>query len=80
MTLWRLRHKLKSYVTFGQVFGLISSYFIGWLRVVLDEKSLQGYPVNTGVPEGFMLGPKFFFIYINGIPIMLPPILIFTCR
>ena len=51
MTLWRLRHKLKSYVTFGQVFGLISSYFIGWLRVVLDDKSLQGYPVNTGVPE-----------------------------
>ena len=33
----------------GQIFGLISSFLSNrWLRVVLDVKSSQEYPVNTG--------------------------------
>ena len=45
-----LLHKLKSFEISGQTFGLISSFLSNrWLRVVLDEKSSQKYPVNAGV-------------------------------
>ena len=53
-----LLHKLKSYGISGQIYGLISSFLSNrqfW--VVLDGKSSQEYPVNTGVPKGSILGP-----------------------
>ena len=33
--------------------------------MVLDEKSLQEYPFIASVPEGIMLVPTLFLIYIN---------------
>ena len=62
-------HKRKSYGISGQIFGLISSILSNRrLQVVLNRKSSQEYPVNSGVLQGSVLGSTLFVLYINHLP------------
>ena len=69
----RVRHaallqKRKSYGISGQIFGLLSSFLSNrQLRVVMDGRSSQEYPINAGVPQD-SIGPTLFLLYINGLP------------
>ena len=64
-----LLQKIQSYGISGQVFSVVKSFLSNRkINVVLDGQRSGNYSISSGVPQGSILGPTLFLIYINALP------------
>ena len=65
----RLLKKISSYGIKGALLSWISSFLLDRRQFVSIKGSSSTWkPVESGVPQGSVLGPIFFIMYVNDIP------------
>ena len=68
-----LLQKLYSYGIRGKAYDVISSYLSGRKQLMYVNGVLSNYTsINIGVPQGSVLGPLFFLMYVNDIRNIVP--------